>query len=108
MVGLLQIPALNQFDIAGYTNVATHRHKTPSGVDVDKLKAIAKGTWTATGLNRLVKVFSTTRHDASMNPDIQYPPGQGVPQWVLTGQPFGKVLALVTGYPDARLPPSRP
>lgn len=108
VVALLQIPALDQFDIAGYTNVATHRLKTPSSVDVPKLKAIAKGTWTATGLNRLLKVFPTTRHDPSVNPDVQYPPGQGVPQWVLTGQHFGKVLAVVTGYPDARLPPSRP
>jgi hypothetical protein len=43
-----------------------------------------------------------------MTPDIQYPPGQGVPQWVLKGQHLGRVLAVVAGYPDARLPPSRP
>ena len=59
--GYAAVEALDQFNVAGYTNVATHRLKTPSGVDVDKLKAIARGTWTSVGLNRLVTVKAARR-----------------------------------------------
>jgi hypothetical protein len=106
VVGLLGLPALKDFDVAGYTNVATHRHVTPPRLDLDKIKAIARGQWTSTGTGRLVKVFPTIRHDPAMNPDVQYPPGQGAPQWILRGQHAGKVLFIVTGSPGARLPPS--
>ena len=108
VVGLVRLPAMSEFKVAGYTNVATHRQATPGGLDVEKIKAIARGSWATSGTARLVKVFPTIRNDPSMDPDIQYPPGQGAPQWILSSQVAGKVLAVVTGYPDARLPASRP
>ena len=59
-----------------------------------------------TGVERLVKVLATVRHDNSMDPDIQYPPGQGVPQWKVTVQIPGTVISEVSGAPGSRYQPA--
>ena len=100
-IGLSHAPL--DFDLAGYSTVAEHRMQPASGVDIEKIKAIARRGWTVSGSNRLVKIRAIVPHDPDMDPDIQYPPGQGVPQWKLTAPQMGTVLAVVGGYPDGRL-----
>ncbi|HTA68618.1 MAG TPA: hypothetical protein VK776_10085 [Bryobacteraceae bacterium] len=102
VVVLTELPGLQQFDLAAYSNVATHRHRTPAGLNIDKLKADAKASWATTGFERLVKVRPAVGHDEKMDPDIQYPPGQGAPQWIAKVLLRGKVVAVVTDYPKGR------
>ena len=59
-------------------------------------------TWATAGFERLVKVLPALRHDPALNPDIQYPPGHGAPQWVAKTSLRGKVVGVVTGYPNGR------
>lgn len=79
VVAMIELPGVQQFDVASYSNVATHRHRIPKGLDIEKIKAEAVKTWATTGFERLVKVLPALRHDPAMNPDIQYPPGHGAP-----------------------------
>jgi hypothetical protein len=99
---LLELPSMDQFDLAAYSNVATHRHVTPAGLDIAKIKAAARATWATTGFERLAKVLPAVRHDPGMNPDKQYPPGQGAPQWLLKVSLKAKIVAVVTDYPHGR------
>ena len=102
VVALLQLPELHQFELAAYSNVATHRLKVPPGLNIQKLKTEAKATWSTTGFERLVKVLPAQRHNPGMNPDIQYPPRQGAPQWISAVPLPGKVVGVVTEYPNGR------
>jgi hypothetical protein len=79
VVVLNELPSIQQFDVASYSNIATHRHQVPVGLDIDKIKAEAMKTWATTGFERLVKVLPAVRHDPALKPDIQYPPGHGAP-----------------------------
>jgi hypothetical protein len=92
--------------LAGYSNVATHRHQQPTDLDIAKIKTMALESWSLTGVERLVKVLATIRHDNSMDPDFQYPPGQGIPQWKVTVQIPGTVIAEVSGAPGSRYQPA--
>lgn len=102
VVALTQLPAVQNFELAAYSNVATHRYQTPAGLNLEKLKEEAKKTWAVTGSERLVKVLPAVRHDRNLDPDIQYPPGQGAPQWVVKTPLPGKVVGVVTVYPSGR------
>jgi hypothetical protein len=102
VVALTDLPALKDFDLAAYSNVATHRHKPPTGFDIDKIKTEAKASWATTGFERVVKVLPARRHDPNMNPDLQYPPGQGAPQWMAKVALRAKVVAVVEEYPKGR------
>lgn len=102
VVALTELPGPAQFDLAAYSNIATHRLQAPVGLNIDKLKLNAMATWATTGFERLVKVLPAVRHDPNMNPDIQYPPGRGAPQWNAKVQLRGKVVAVVTDYPNGR------
>jgi hypothetical protein len=102
VVALLELPALNQFDLAAYSNIATHRFQMPTDLNIEKLKAAAWASWATTGFERLVKVLPTTRHDSNLNPDFQYPPGLGAPQWVAKTHLRGKVAGIVAEYPTGR------
>lgn len=104
---LTELPEAGQFEMAAYSNIASHRYKTPERLDIDKLKAIARATWAETGFERLAKVFPGIRHDGALNPDIQYPPGYGAPQWVMKAQLRGKVVAVIDDYPNGRYLPTR-
>lgn len=103
VAALRRLPELNQFQLAGYSNVATHRHVPPPGLDIERLKANALATWSVMGPERLVKVLPAIRHNPSLEPDVQYPPGDGVPQWIVTAQIDAIIVAVVNGYPDSRL-----
>jgi hypothetical protein len=100
VVVLSELPDLQSFDLAAYSNVATHRLQTPAGLDLQKVKANAKASWTLTGFERLVKVLSALRHAPDMHPDLQYPPGHGAPQWIAKVPLRGTVVAVVTDYPN--------
>jgi hypothetical protein len=72
---------MNEFELAGYSNVATHHHQRPTGLDIDKIKKLAVESWSFSGIERPVKVLAAIPHDNSLDHDFQYPPGQGIPQW---------------------------
>ena len=87
-VKLTRLPTEGEFELAGYSMTAQHRHVTPSGLDVHKLKMHAMARWTLSGADRLIKVIPAIVHDPGISADDQYPPGDGVPQWrLLTGVP---------------------
>jgi hypothetical protein len=102
VVALIQLPGIQQFDLAAYSNVPTHRHRLPEGLNIEKIKTNARASWSTSGFERVVKVLPTIRHDPMMNPDVQYPSGQGTPQWIATVRLLGKVVGLVTEYPQGR------
>src|SRR5438477_12971267 len=106
VVALTQLTDMKQFDVAAYSNVATHRQKTPDGFNIEKLKANARATRAITGLDRLVKVLPPLRHDPNMDPDFQYPPGRGAPQWIMKVPLWGKVVGIVNDYPNGRYVPA--
>lgn len=106
VVALTELPSMQQFDIAAYSNVATHRHQVPAGLNIDKIKSEAMKTWATTGFERLVKVLPEIRHNPALNPDIQYPPGHGAPQWLAKSSLRGKVVGVVKDYPNGRYAPA--
>lgn len=109
VVALLELPSAREFDLAGYSQVAAHRFEAPPGLDLGVLRGLVIGRWSTTGPNRLVKVLPTIRHDDALEPDEQYPPGQGAPQWsVHRGTPKrARVVAQVSAYPHGRYMPTR-
>jgi hypothetical protein len=95
VAALIQLPTVNQFELLGYTQLAEHKFNAEStkGLDVDKLKEmVLKDTFTLVGNKRLVKVMANTPHNENLNNDLQYPPGQGIPQWKLTSRVSARVL----------------
>ena len=48
IVALTELPSIQQFDVAAYSNVATHRHQVPVGLNIDKIKSEAMRTWATT------------------------------------------------------------
>src|SRR4051794_24357717 len=58
VVKLNRLPDVTEFDLAAYSNVATHRHQQPTGLDIDKIKKLAVGSWSLSGVERLVKVLA--------------------------------------------------
>jgi hypothetical protein len=82
---LQRIPELTEFELAGYSITPEHRFNQPKDLDIAKLKKIAREVMANAGCTNLVKVFPNTKHDSSIEPDIQYPFGKGgIPQWKLT------------------------
>ena len=99
VAALIQLPTVHQFELLGYTQVAEHKFNTEStkGLDIDKLKELVlKETFTLVGTKRLVKVMANTPHNENLNSDLQYPPGQGIPQWKLTSRVSARVLDTVS------------
>jgi hypothetical protein len=84
---LQQLPAKDQFTLAGYTQVPTHKTNEAYGkVELD-LGVIYKNLmkdWTMGGSKTPVKLIPVSDHDYTLSNDQQYPPGSGIPQWVLT------------------------
>lgn len=95
---LIQLPTISQFELLGYTQVAEHKFKgiDPKKLDVNKLKQmVISEAFTLVGNKRLVKVIANTPHNAKIDNDTQYPPGQGIPQWKLTSLIPARVAAIV-------------
>lgn len=83
MAALLQVPAKSQLNLPGYTQVAGHKTGSQAfkGLAAGKPKdLLLRETFTAVGVNRLVKVLAKTGQSKEMGDDEQYPPGRGIPQ----------------------------
>jgi hypothetical protein len=97
VAALIQLPAVNQFELLGYSQVAEHNFKADAEkLDITKLKQmVVEQTFSLVGNKRLVKVIANTRHNDGIENDLQYPPGLGVPQWKLTDRLSARVLDVV-------------
>lgn len=111
LLEFLKLPNMDQFDFAGYSQVASHRFEKvfpdiSEMVDEKKAKGSIIEMWNNEGGCRaLVKILPVTRHNKSMGDDSQYPPGLGVPQWKLKEDvklPM-KVIGFSDNYPFGRL-----
>lgn len=103
-----RLPSFGDFTTAGYSQVAAHRHRTPEGLDMDRIKRMAMSAWATTGPDRLLKVVPMMGHSTAMDDDLQYPPGQGVAQWKLTAPVPATVVAVLNHANDVfRLPTIR-
>jgi hypothetical protein len=101
-----RLPSQSEFQVAAYSMIAEHHFKMPSDLNIEKIKQNAAESWGLTGGDRLVKVRTVAPHDPKLDPDLQYPPGKGAPQWKLTARIPATCVAVVTGYPDSRYQPA--
>jgi len=87
-----EIPKKDGFNIAGYTNVPTHdfNRKFPNSKKYDLIPIVMK-KFNRLGPYGLAKVVPLKRR-ATSNED--FPPGQGVAQWILTREIGMKVIAV--------------
>lgn len=86
VVALLRLPRIDEFELLGYSQVAEHRVSKAgqSGLDINKIKEIVlRDTFTLVGSKRLVKVIPTVKPVLSGDNDKDFPPGAGVPQWLI-------------------------
>lgn len=107
VLALDRLPTQSEFQLAAYSMIAEHHFKTPTDLNIDKIKQNAAESWALTGGDRLVKVRTVAPHDPKLDLDIQYPPGKGAPQWKLTASIPATCIAVVTGYPGGRYQPAR-
>jgi hypothetical protein len=70
---LMELPDMQHFKLGAYSNVAAQNYQTPSGLDLDKLKATARVTWATTGFERL------RQSDFSVGTRPQYETGYPIP-----------------------------
>ena len=119
-VAAVRLPGIDDFDLAGYSQVASHHTKAqygnlnnPIGIHEENAYRIRKQnamlTWKLTGSERLVKVLPAMTHDGNMDPDIQYPVGAGAPQWVVkyNSKIPCRYIAEVSDYPNGRFIPEQ-
>ncbi len=108
VVTLTLMPKMEDFELRGYSQVAGHRFQDQFGqkldhLDIQKLKRMAMLNWGLMGPNRLIKILPEIRHDQALQSDHQYPPGSGIPQWLLTKKMPMTIIAECTDYPEGRL-----
>ncbi len=100
---LLHLPAKHQFEFGGYNQVATDKIDRKTFMNwtdnPDKVKEkVIKEVFTLTGTDRLVKVFPFIRHSEGQD----YPPGQGIPQWIVTEKLPFRIVKVLKNYPADR------
>ena len=98
VAALIQLPATHQFELLGYSQIAEHHFgaDATNGLNVNKLKELVlHDAFTLAGNKRLVKVMANTPHNTTLDNDVQYPPGQGVPQWKLTSRLPARVINII-------------
>ena len=66
-----------------------------AGTGCDLVKRQLAESFTLEGSDRIVKLVPRMPHMAAMPPDEQYPPGSGLPQWVLLTPKLFVVAAIV-------------
>jgi hypothetical protein len=88
-----RLPQIDEFELAGYSQVASHQTQEQYGsnlnspqnkseMDAYKVKkGLAMSCWAMSGKDRIVKILPAKRHSDLIPDAIQYPPGQGIPQW---------------------------
>lgn len=101
---LHRLPEPHEFELLGYSNVAEHHFKKPENLDILKLKKLARSTWSALGENQPVKIFPVSEK-FSPDPDLEYPPGWGVPQWKLISLMKFEIVAYIEGNQVAKWAP---
>lgn len=107
---LQQMPTIEDFNLAGYSQVAGHRFAkefNTSEYDKDKnalfiRKKNAMAAWELSGRKSLVKVIPVIAHNYNMTDDDQYPAGEGIPQWNLVRELPFRVVSFVPNYTSAR------
>jgi hypothetical protein len=97
-----RLPLASEFVLAAYSMVAEHHYSQPSGLNIDKLKQLAIASWAHSGPESLVKVWPNIPHNPGLEPDMQYPPGRGAPQWKLIAKIDSIVVDIAEQYPDGR------
>ena len=97
------LPELNEFELAGYTQIPTARimtehildkekqQKVFGNVNYAKLKELARETWCLSGRETLIKVKPVIPHSESET----YPEGLGVPQWIITVPILCKLIKFI-------------
>lgn len=112
-----QLPGPNDFEFAGYSQVAGHRTAKEYGEDINNPKndnekkayLLRKRSviehWQLYGSNRLIKVIPMIGHTLNMSDDYQYPPGTGVPQWKITTALLCNGICFVNDYPNGKFNP---
>lgn len=95
-----RLPLIAEFEVKGYSMVAEHRFAEPSNLNMSRVKQNALESWKTSGPDSLVKIRPEMAHEAGMEPDVQYPPGLGAPQWKLIAPLPATVIAHVTVYPN--------
>jgi hypothetical protein len=109
----VQMPRPDDFEFAGYSQVAGHRTasqygnlNSPAGKyekqAYNSQKQLAIDRWKTLGGNRLIKVIPMTGHSLSMSDDYQYPPGSGIPQWKFVNLISCRGICFVGDYPDGK------
>lgn len=123
----LVLPEIDEFELAGYSQVAGHRTEEEYGsinapIRSDEAdayivkKKLARSQWSLYGTSRLIKFSEDIGHLSHPNKvknralnDFQYPPGRGVPQWKIPEEkPIAfRVIARLTNYPNQRFEPDQ-
>jgi len=105
---LCLLPKPDEFELAGYSQVAAHRfpeqfRDIEKTLDITQAKKSIINYWSSkVGASGLVKILPVTKH-SKMNDDDQYPPGLGVPQWKLIRPVPMKILSFSSDYPNGKL-----
>jgi hypothetical protein len=121
ILALCKLPENDEFALAqSYTNVLQDPKLAPAQnaslytsteIEVDRrilkrdpldyLKTMARNCWSDIGTNRLVKVIAN-KHENSNTPTDSFPPGTGVPQWILV-KPIEAVVVKTIAYNEKYL-----
>ncbi len=118
-VAATQLPTPDEFEFAGYSQVAGHHTQEQYG-DLNspigeheraayllRKRNIISSVWSLNGDRRLIKVLPTIDHNSLLSDDHQYPPGTGIPQWKIiarNGIPC-RAICFVSDYPNGRFIP---
>lgn len=99
-VGILScVPRPDQFEFAGYNQVSTDRiDRSTFMKGMDEARAKQHIIDTIFSRERLVKVFPFIPHTQGEG----YPPGRGIPQWILTEPLPFKIVKVIRDYPNGR------
>lgn len=96
---LVHTPREDQFEFAGYNQVAIDkidRSTFTKGLDVPRMKKdVIENVFQR---ERLVKVFPFILHTEGEG----YPPGTGIPQWILTEKLPFRIVKVLKNYPADR------
>jgi hypothetical protein len=113
-----RLPGPDDFQFAGYSQVAGHYTKARYGNINDpdtgwekqayvlRKKNVIAG-WQLYGINRLIKVVPMIGHSPNLSNDYQYPPGNGIPQWKIVRPIMFRGIGYVGNYPKGRFIPDQ-
>ena len=114
------LPGVNDFELAGYSQVAGHHTQEQYGNlnspanksekdAYEQKKKNAMAEWGLYGTDRLIKVIPMIDHQIGMSDNYQYPPGSGIPQWKIlrTSPVLCEGIAFVKDYPAGRFIPDQ-